>query len=137
MLESSGDKLDMILSVVRSMADDIELIKNNTTKKKRSVVNVSDKEIRKAALAIYNVHYPRKIGRTKGLDWLEKNLLKNEIESFKKACINYAKHCESESVETKYIKHFSTWVKEWHDYVDMKHKRTMTERLDEILGGEE
>jgi ribosomal protein S27AE len=64
-------------------------------------------------------NYPRKIGKKKGM--LSCKRLVSLPESYNKltaAVNNYAAHCKRNGVEEKYIKHFSTFMGEWEDWVD-------------------
>lgn len=61
-------------------------------------------------------HYPRKLGKKSGVDHLYRTLKnRKDFEKCKSACMTYAARCISESVEEKYVKHFSSWVKKWRD----------------------
>lgn len=67
--------------------------------------------------SIYNV-YPRKIGRTKGLAICEKTIkTAQEYSLLASAVKNYAYFCESQRTETKYIKHFSSFMNCWKDWI--------------------
>lgn len=62
--------------------------------------------------------YPRKIGRLKGIRWLQNNIKnKEDYEKLDKAVNNYAMHVKNNKTDQKYIKHFSTWVTEYTDWV--------------------
>lgn len=63
--------------------------------------------------------YPRKEGKSLGLRKL-KSAIKTleDFEDLKKAIDNYSKHCQKAGTEKQYIKHFSTFVSEWRDWLD-------------------
>lgn len=61
--------------------------------------------------------YPRKIGKQRAYEFLEKNIkTKEEYELLKEAVINYSGYCKREGVEERFIKHFSTFAHEWRDW---------------------
>lgn len=63
--------------------------------------------------------YPRKEGKTKGLSKLKCQIKSPEdYENFTKAVANYSKYCIELKMDQKYIKHFSTFVGEWRDWID-------------------
>ena len=84
--------------------------------------------------------YPRKIGKKRGIKWL-KNHIKSEKKyaNLAKALQNYTNHVESESIEEKYIMHFSTWVKRYEDWVDIQEERqpsvNSSRSVEEIFSG--
>lgn len=63
--------------------------------------------------AIYAL-YPRKIGKKKGYQKLQKAPLA-EVHT---AVLHYRNYCISQELEPQYIKHFSTWVGEWEDWLE-------------------
>ncbi len=66
--------------------------------------------------------YPRKVGRKKGLARLRTILAKNgAFEQIQLAITNYTSHCENLKMETKFIKHFTTFLSEWEDWLDPGH----------------
>jgi hypothetical protein len=67
---------------------------------------------------IYEI-YPRKIGKTKGVQKL-RNQIKNEndLDLFRTAVLNYKNFVAKNKTESKFIKHFSTFVGEWRDWID-------------------
>jgi len=74
--------------------------------------------------ALYN-KYPRKLGKKKGLEICRKKIKsKEQYENLSKAIDNYSKinYAQNE----KYIKHFSTFMNSWEDYIT-----TETEDLSE------
>lgn len=63
--------------------------------------------------------YPRKVGKTKGLEKLNKEITnQDDLANLKKAIKNYGWHVAG--AESRFVKHFSTWVSEWRDWVEYK-----------------
>ena len=70
---------------------------------------------------IYAEHYPRKVGRTKGLAILGKKIkTEKQLRDFEQAVKNYAEDVRVMGTEPEFIKHFSTFANCWEDYVDFK-----------------
>lgn len=63
--------------------------------------------------------YPRKIGKKKGLEICEK-VVKTEadFQRVRTAISNYRDHCAREGTEPKFIKHFSTFMNSWEDWLE-------------------
>jgi hypothetical protein len=69
------------------------------------------------ALAVYRA-YPRKEGKAKGLAKLTAQLKSpDDAANALKAAENYAAHVKAEGRELAYVKHFSSWVSEWPDWI--------------------
>lgn len=101
-------------------------------------------------------NYPRNGDRAEGIARL-KDLIKSQedFNALTKAVSNYAKHCELNETEEKFIKQFTTFVgtkkvQRWKDYVNFTPKREFkaannkqssppanerTESLEELFGG--
>lgn len=63
--------------------------------------------------------YPRKVGKGKGISKLRSMLTKQEdYDSVGIAIRNYASYCKTHGIEPRFIKHFSTFVNEWRDWLD-------------------
>jgi hypothetical protein len=79
------------------------------------------KEINARILKIYELHYPKKAGKTKGIAAAVK-LFKTEaeVDHFEKAVIRYKASLIKNKTEAQYIKHFSTFVTSWDDWSDEK-----------------
>lgn len=60
--------------------------------------------------------YPRKIGKTKGLQKLAKDIQSQE--DFDALLVAIKHYCDSREVRDGYIRHFSTFVIDWRDWVD-------------------
>lgn len=87
-------------------------------------------------------NYPRKIGKTKGIAQLKRQVRKQEeFDAFYKAVLKYREICEAMKTEKQYIMHFSTFVgtpqaPRWKDYLedgvdtsDLKKERSLREIL--------
>lgn len=63
--------------------------------------------------------YPRKVGRGKGMTRLKAQSLNlDEARAFKVAVDKYCEYLRSNNTEKQYVKHFSTFVAEWRDWVE-------------------
>ena len=73
-------------------------------------------------------HYPRQEGRTAGLNKLVGQINTDaDLELITQAIINYSNKQKAMNTEEKFIKHFSSFVTVWKDWVDLSHdKPTMT-----------
>lgn len=88
-----------------------ELIKTRQNNTKASVVPIG-------LLKAYDA-YPRKIGKSKGLAKAVRDIRdEDEIGAFGEAVSNYALYVKAQGLEQKFIKHFSTFVGEWRDWLD-------------------
>lgn len=64
--------------------------------------------------------YPRKEGKKKGFEKLRKIITDPAIFSnVMQSVINYAAICKRDGTERKYIKHFSTFIGEWEDFLEV------------------
>lgn len=64
-------------------------------------------------------NYPKKVGKLKGLEILERTVkTQPQYDAFALALKNYVDYVERESIEAKFIKHFSTFTSQWKDWVD-------------------
>lgn len=67
--------------------------------------------------AIYNA-YPRKIGKKLGIARLKAKIKTPEkMQLCLEAVHKYRNYCEENRIEEKFIKHFSTWVNSWEDWI--------------------
>jgi len=63
--------------------------------------------------------YPRKAGKTKGLTICQREIkTEQDFENLRKAILNYKQICETNKTEKQFIKHFSTFMGSWRDYLD-------------------
>lgn len=65
--------------------------------------------------------FPRKVGKKSGMAKL-KAIVRDQdsFDRMKLAIENYCKYCAHHKTETRYIKHFSTFVNSWEDWIDWK-----------------
>lgn len=103
--------------------------------KEGTEVRDKSKEIRIKELRIKNtdafdfesayILYPLKKGKSNGFKTLAKTIkTENDLELLKQAIGNYKKETEINKTESKWIKHFSTFVNEWRDWIDFEPKRS-------------
>lgn len=63
--------------------------------------------------------YPRKNGKTRGLKKLKEEIKSSrDAKSFQDAVTKYRQNCKQEKTPAAYVKHFSTFVSEWRDWLD-------------------
>jgi hypothetical protein len=63
--------------------------------------------------------YPRKEGKSTGFRKLKAEIKTAEdAKSFRDAVARYAEHCRAKQTDAQYIKHFSTFVTSWRDWLD-------------------
>lgn len=61
--------------------------------------------------------YPRKVGKSVGLSKLQNQIASDsDFVNFQQAVKNYSTHVQDH--ELRFVKHFSTFVSEWRDWVD-------------------
>lgn len=65
------------------------------------------------------LRYPRKLGKKKGIAAC-KVQIKTQIDfdNLKKAIAKYSAHCDKNRTEDKFIKHFSTFMNSWEDWLE-------------------
>ena len=81
--------------------------------------------------AVYQ-KYPLKKGKSRGMKKIQREIkTPDDFERFSKAVDNYAN--DVKNTEPRYIKHFSTFVSEWTDWVDHK-SNSVLDRALEFLG---
>lgn len=63
--------------------------------------------------------YPRKEGKSEGIRRLKSQIkTADDFQSVQCAVMNYKKHCIEKGLEGKFIKHFSSFVSSWRDWLD-------------------
>lgn len=85
------------------------------------ITNTTEKppDVRTSVESIYFNFYPRKEGKQKGIQAAVKELkTQDDIQAFETAVIRYKDHCAKNRTEPKYIKHFSSFVASWRDWLD-------------------
>ena len=90
--------------------------------------------------------YPRKIGRKKGLVVFKNQIKsKKDYDALSLAVDRYLEYCRKEKIEPKFIKHFSTFMNSWSDWVDPEtgtsdqfaDNRTWLEKMKGVCGDSE
>lgn len=78
--------------------------------------------------------YPRKLGKKKGIDSCIAQIKTSEqYDSIISAVTLYAEHCRKERTEPKFIKHFSTFMNSWTDWISPEVGRvSLTTRVNPI-----
>jgi len=72
---------------------------------------------------IYANHYPRKVGKSRGIDKLSKQIKSDDdLNKLQLAVNNYSNHVKDS--EMQYIKQFSTFASEWKDWIDFQPEKT-------------
>lgn len=114
-----------------------ERINNNAQTKVRAIF--PDK---KFIEEIYS-GYPRKMGKTKGLTACRQKIkTETDFQNLKQAVTNYREWVNKEKVEDQYIKHFSTFMNSWQDWLDPQtgtnpQKEELEKKRWEYIFGEE
>lgn len=80
--------------------------------------------------------YPRKIGKKRGMQICNKRIRNQaDFDALRKAIDNYAMHCKHEKTETQYIKHFSTFMNSYEDWIEVEKQELQNDYsylLDEV-----
>ncbi len=75
--------------------------------------------------------YPRKIGRKKGIETCRSQIkTQSDFDSLLLAIQRYSDHCRLERVEPKFIKHFSTFMNSWTDWVLQPQPKQITKPIE-------
>lgn len=127
-LQATNKKLTSNLQAYK----DIDLNKDKEEKEK---INKKEKPNTGVFLSeienLYFLFYPRKVGKTKGVQKLSRDIkTEQDLADLKKAINNYAKLCVGK--DTEYIKHFSTFASCWRDYVDESVVEENTKPIDPL-----
>lgn len=80
-----------------------------------------DNDLTQCALDFDSIYrlYPRKEGKSAGLAKARAQISNAaDFELLRQAITKYAAYCRAENKETKYIKHFSTFMSGWRDWLD-------------------
>lgn len=63
--------------------------------------------------------FPRKAGKARGIDRCKKHIKsQKKFDQLETSIKNYASYVERNSIEQKYVKHFSTFMSDWTDWLD-------------------
>lgn len=76
--------------------------------------------------------YPRKIGKKKGFE-LARRLTSVELEKLKLAIENYKQYVKENRIEDKFVKHFSSFMSDWQDWIEKPVARSTTRGIEDIL----
>lgn len=113
-------KIPRIRSVRGRYVDDTRTCATDRQTDRQNITHTTaDPEVGVRELEEIYEKYPRKEGKTRGIAKLRssvKNL--QDLEEFKKAVDNYTQHLKKSQTEKQYIKHFSTFVGEWRDWLE-------------------
>lgn len=116
-----------IIALLEEIRDSAKKAPRKTNKSNNDAFDIYKDQIEQ----VYKAYYPRKIGKTAGLNWMaKKKYTMAQLVDWKKAVINYAEYCKDQ--EPQYIKHFSTWVKEWEDWIEVDKPMSFEEELAEL-----
>jgi len=101
----------------RTQAEPHITIQDNTEQDRTN--NIAQSKLRESDFeAVYKL-YPRKLGRAEGLRRIQATIkTKEELDQFETAVKRYAVHCKEKQTEEKFIKHFSSFVTSWRDWLD-------------------
>ena len=62
--------------------------------------------------------YPKKVGKKIGMERCKKYITtQDQYSNLQSAVKNYTKHCSLEGLDSKYIKHFSSFMNSWEDWI--------------------
>jgi len=98
-------------------------IKDKRLKIKDKRLKIKENEFKNDLEKIY-LSYPLKRGKSKGM----KKALSvinspDKLLNLEKAINNYAAECHKRNTESQYIKHFSTFMNEWEDWINLEQER--------------
>ena len=92
-----------------------------------------DKDIEQFSFEALYLKYPRKDGKEKGLATCKNKITtKDKYDALSKSIDNYCVLIKKDGTERKYIKHFSTFMNCWEDYLEMKETKD-PKSIEEIL----
>lgn len=75
--------------------------------------------------------YPRKIGKKSGLKTFTKEIkTKEKFDAINKALDNYLSLIAKEKKEMRYVQHFSTFMNNWEDYIDITHHNSSVRNVE-------
>ncbi len=87
-------------------------------KEKEEYMSNSSASLKESLLEIYQL-YPRKRGKTPGIKRLVKEIKsEKDLSDLRSAVENYNKRCALDGTGQQYIKHFSSFVAEWRDWIE-------------------
>ena len=78
--------------------------------------------------------YPRKIGKKAGEEKYKKSIkTTDQVSQILMAVKNYSNHCKKSKSDAKYIKHFSTWMNTWEDWIEPPDERNYNKTSEDYL----
>lgn len=103
----------------RIRTDTIGNVPNEHNERNEQNERTNDQERVNFDFDLVYLNYPRKIGKSKGVEKLKKLIkTKTDYDLLLLSVKNYSEI--SRDVEPKFIKHFSTFVSEWRDYIEIQ-----------------
>ena len=121
-----GATKDNVLELFNSVSphgvltvDSLTNVNDNVNVKDNVNVNVNGSKPTSSDFEAIYLDYPRKVGREKGIQKCLREIETFEkLEEFKIAVHNYSKSIKIKQTKHDYIKHFSTFVNSWKDWVN-------------------
>jgi len=115
--------------VSRDQPEAVSSINNNIINKNK---NLKDRDAQRPSLSeIENLYkkYPRKEGKTKGLRIAEREVrTAQDLQDLSTAIDNYRAYTQTRVKDKAFIKHFSTFMGEWRDWLENEHGKPEPER---------
>lgn len=117
--DSRKNKSEHVLNTIEHVLPSVD---GNTTQCSSTQPNSTQSKIiaQNQFEQLYEI-YPRKLGKKKGFQKL-KTVIKdqNDFDRVRVAIENYCKFCQRHKTEPQYIKHFSTFMGTWEDWLEVK-----------------
>jgi len=114
----SKDSFDAVNPPYSLLLTPSSLIQTNKVLTNTIAQNAAPKVAESELLEIYNL-YPRKVGKANGLKILRRIAKTPEdVGNVMSAVQKYVEQCRVNETEPKYIKHFSTFMGSWRDWLD-------------------
>ena len=114
--------------------------KRKENKRKEKEIKTNDTDLKFDFEALYQ-EYPLKKGKKKGIENCHKNIkTKERYNSLQQAINNYCSQCSTDGTVDQYIKHFSTFMNCWEDYLGydpQENIKKLLKQLDESEGHDE
>jgi hypothetical protein len=91
-----------------------------------TIQNITNRETNTAIAAVFDFDfvynlYPKKLGKSQGLKTFNRTIkTTTDYDRLVLAVQNYAAHVDAEKTEPKFIKHFSTFMNQWSDWIEYK-----------------
>jgi hypothetical protein len=63
--------------------------------------------------------FPKRMGKKIGIERCKRSITtQEEYEDLMRAVVNYSNYCATEGLEPRFIKHFSSFMSIWQDWLD-------------------